>query len=359
MSYYGVLGPVYLHTTSPLCRWLHEDDARRKHGRTNPNDTGFFEEDHGATPAPRTHKETVAQGKDAEDFTGVKKSVNHPKKLHGVAGWCPLETLPFFDLVWDVCPDFMHILKNLFERYFGTLLDGERIPKDSKHHKAPRKGDAEFAKKKREFDAETVRFDEACARAKKCTLTQRNKEQVDIRCKKLSQDKSTGIPKSLVPFSTMPGHSKQKSATWVKVLRFYVPYLLYGVGDKKVREALLLLTEALRNILDATCDFDPDDEETSAEEAKKCAELKKKIVGALVEIEARLPASELSIFFHEIVHIADFLYRWNNVRNYWCFVTERFVGYVKGFVKNRHLALENLVHDTQSLCCLHTRLRIA
>lgn len=175
------------------------------------------------------------------------------------------------------------------------------------------------------------------------------------RCRKLSVEKGTGIPRSMVPFSTLPGRQKQKAAAWVKVLRFYVPYLLYGVGDKKVRGALLLLTDALREVLDTTCDYYPYDDEKTQDEEDKCKALKKKLIKALVEIEARLPASELSSFVHEIVHIADFTFRWNNVRNYWCFVTERFVGYVKGFVKNRHLVLENLVHtlyNARTYCLL-------
>ena len=81
--------------------------------------------------------------------------------------------------------------------------------------------------------------------------------------------------------------------------------------------------------------------------------IKTNLILALCSIEATFPASELSYFVHEIVHLADFLFRWNNVRNYWCFVCERFVGYVKGFVKNRHLALENLVHVPKQIISWH------
>jgi len=188
--------------------------------------------------------------------------------------------------------------------------------------------------------------------AKTSTLSAYGKNQIDIRCRKLTGDKRTVIPLNLVPFDTIPGHAKMKAATWVAVLRFHVPYLLYGVEDKLVREALLIISEVLRDVLAATCDFDPEDEVTTQEQTDKCNALKTKIVLAMVELERRLPSSEMSYFVHEIVHIGDFIFRLNNVRNYWCFVCERFVGYVKGFVKNRHLALESLVRTQLCFCII-------
>jgi hypothetical protein len=186
-------------------------------------------------------------------------------------------------------------------------------------------------------------YDESVRRAKVCTLSKAGRKQFDLRCRKLATDGRTGIPTTMAPFKTIPRHRHQKTVAWIKMLRYHVPYLLYGVGDKKIRNALLKLTGALRDILGATCDYDPDEPALNEEQAKSCRLLKKKVVDALVEVERCLPASELSIFLHEIVHVPDFIYKWNNVRNFWCFVTERFVGYIKGFVKNRHLVLENLV----------------
>jgi hypothetical protein len=326
------------------CRWLHPDDPARSYGSGLHDDgTGFTSEEHREPPEPRTHEESMCQGKQAEDYWGADK--NNPRHQTGIKGWCPLGELPMFDIIWDICPDMMHIIKNLFERFFGSLLEGLRVPKPPKStFKPPRHSDPDYDAKFAAHDLEMERHALATEKATTCTLSQYGKHQVDIRCRKLSKIKHSGIPHSMVPFRTLPGRGKQKAAAWVKVLRFYVPYLLYGVGDKKVREALLLLSDALREVLDTTCDYYPYDDEKTQDEVDKCWTLKRKLIKALVSIEARLPESELSYFVHEIVHVADFTFRWNNVRNYWCFVTERFVGYVKGFVKNRHLVLENLVH---------------
>ena len=233
------------------------------------------------------------------------------------------------------------------ERICIKMLGGERIPGVSKTFLRPRKKakvDTEvYAAMKLAFAKETERNRRAQNRAKMCTLTARSKQQVDVRFKKLAAMKETGVPSTMSPFKTLPGAKKQSAATWILVLRYFMPYLLYGVGTETCRTPFLGLCDALCSVLDATCDLSPHDAHESATARSRCAEIKLKLVRALCAVEKYLPESELSIFVHEIVHVADFLYRWNNVRNYWCFVTERFVGYVKGFVKNRHLALENLV----------------
>ena len=101
------------------------------------------------------------------------------------------------------------------------------------------------------------------------------------------------------------------------------------------------MTEALNAILDATADYDPDAEQDEALEKTRALHLK--AIEALCLLERDFPLSELSIFVHEIVHVPEFVYRWNSVRNFWCFTTERFVGWMKGFVKNRSLSVENMV----------------
>jgi hypothetical protein len=311
--------------------------------------SGFQAPEYRNPPEPRSHAEVYSQSIEAENWQGAKSK--HPSQLHGIKGWSVLGIIPLFDLVWDICPDIMHIIKNLFERFFGTLLAGARVPKDNKNFRKPSDTTSEtFHADLANYNAELDEHKRATRRATISTLSAYGKNQIDVRCRKLAGVKKTGIPLNLVPFDTIPGHAKMKAATWVAVLRYHVPYLLYGVGDKSVREALLKISEVLRDVLAATCDFDPDDDMSTQQQTAKCTALKKKIVLAMVELERRLPSSEMCYFVHEIVHVADFIFRWNNVRNYWCFVCERFVGYVKGFVKNRHLTLESLVRFTLCLC---------
>lgn len=97
----------------------------------------------------------------------------------------------------------------------------------------------------------------------------------------------------------------------------------------------------LNDLLDATADVDDDTDEDQA--LAESRSLHMKAIEALCLLERDFPLTELSIFVHEILHVPEFIYRWNSVRNYWCFATERFVGWMKKFVKNRHLSVENMV----------------
>jgi len=124
-------------------------------------------------------------------------------------------------------------------------------------------------------------------------------------------------------------------------LRTAVPYSFYQVGPTHPREAFKGMIDAFQLLLDATADYDPDDEEDPG--TRTCRTVKRVVARALFKLERDFPGTELSIAIHELIHIPDFLWRWNSVRNYWCFVVERLVGFMKKFVKNRSLSVENMV----------------
>jgi hypothetical protein len=331
-----ILENVYIMCTLlHACRWLDEHDALRSQGV----------QEHKVAPEPRTHVESYRQGQESENYIGPDNA--HPKLDHGINGWCILGLLALFDIIWDICPDMMHILKNFFERVFIALPAGERIPNIQATFNVPKRTRNDTAEtyqgKMIHYQNEVERHAEATRRAAACTYSKVSRQQVDIRIRKLAAAPASNIPFTMVPFKTLPGERKQKCVAWVTLLRFYLPYVVYGVGQLPFRLALLQITEALRAVLLGSCDYDKHDEGTSEDARTRCQILKNRLVLALCELERILPGSELSIYLHEVVHVADFMYRWNNVRNYWCFITERFVGYVKKFVKNRHLELENLV----------------
>ena len=101
------------------------------------------------------------------------------------------------------------------------------------------------------------------------------------------------------------------------------------------------MINVLNAILDATADYDPNNPDDYALSETRALHLQ--TIEALCLLERDFPLTELSIFVHEILHVPEFIYRWNSVRNYWCFASERFVGWMKNFVKNRSLSMENMV----------------
>jgi len=139
----------------------------------------------------------------------------------------------------------------------------------------------------------------------------------------------------------MEGRRKPKAVDWLMFLRSAIPYTFYDSGPPRPRKAFKAMIEALQLLLDATADYDPDDiADTSA---NTCRAVRTKVARALFLLERDFPGTELSIAIHELIHVPDFLFRWNAVRNYWCFVVERLVGFMKTFVKNRSLAEANMV----------------
>ena len=43
----------------------------------------------------------------------------------GVKEWCPLSALHLFDIIWDIMPDLMHMIKGLLKDHLLKLLLGE------------------------------------------------------------------------------------------------------------------------------------------------------------------------------------------------------------------------------------------
>jgi hypothetical protein len=76
---------------------------------------------------PRTHKETDRIGREGDEHVRLKLSdASHPKHDSGIRRWCPLAILPLFDLIRDILPDMMHIIKNFFDGHFIRLFKGTR-----------------------------------------------------------------------------------------------------------------------------------------------------------------------------------------------------------------------------------------
>jgi len=151
-----------------------------------------------------------------------------------------------------------------------------------------------------------------------------------------------------VPFSTIEGQRKPKVVEWLTFQRTCVDYAFYNVVPERCRAAFFSMVGVLNEILHVTADYDPEAEDKK-EYLRDCEELQVRVVKAMVLFERTFPRTELTPSTHWIIHpAAEMVPRWNNVRNYWCFLNERFVGWMKTFVHNRHLAVENMVRAPRS-----------
>ena len=295
----------------------------------------------------------------------VFNSDRHPRKESGVNGWCPLYLIPEWNMWADFLADLMHIVKNWFDRCLLELLSGLRSPKRDKKYKEPSdEKSATYAADLQEYEREQNRFNAALHTCKEFSLTERDRKTVDLRLRQLSVVPDF-IKTSMVWFDTLDGRKKPKAADWLKIMRRCLPFLLADVGVREKMQALVDFTEILRKICEATCDFSDEEPDKSDANLARSEELKVMVIEGLCKLELALPESEFSIFLHECVHIMDSVIEWNSPRNFWCFITERFVGYCKGFVKNRHLYMANLVtcahthtmHTHTHTRCTHTHAR--
>ena len=95
-------------------------------------------------PPARTHSDFVQAGLDNEVHVRTMRTnpvaarqkkmflYNQPYKTSGVKEASPLRFLPFFNLVWDVLPDMMHIISGIWKRHIFAVLLGKRMPADVK-----------------------------------------------------------------------------------------------------------------------------------------------------------------------------------------------------------------------------------
>ena len=110
--------------------------------------------------------------------------------------------------------------------------------------------------------------------------------------------------------------------------------------------SLLELAGSIGALMDATCDYDRWKPEVTEANRRRIHRLHHAHLVCLAHAEKEWPESEFAIYLHETIHLSETIAYWNNSRNYWCFVTERFVGYMKGFVKNRRFPVANVVTCT-------------
>jgi hypothetical protein len=84
-------------------------------------------------PEMRTHDGIVAAGIAERDHCGNKKDA--PYKTTGVKELSPFRFLPYFDLVWDIMPDLMHIVPVIWKGHIFKMFRGKRTPAQVKPKK--------------------------------------------------------------------------------------------------------------------------------------------------------------------------------------------------------------------------------
>jgi hypothetical protein len=126
----------------------------------------------------------VEQGKASDDWTGPDN--RHPRHTTGVNASCPLSKLHLFDIIWDICPDMMHIIKNFFEKLTMQVFSGARVPSWSAgKHPMPNEDDDDYETKMAAYNKARDLWTLAVNQNKKCIFSAADQELADRRMKNL------------------------------------------------------------------------------------------------------------------------------------------------------------------------------
>jgi hypothetical protein len=181
--------PTIIPLLVPRHRWLHPDDPLRAgYGPDLP-------------PPARTHAQACQDAKDSEADTVAWKNKKHVRYTNGVNYWSPLSVLMMFDMIWDFCPDMMHIIKTFFERLTLGVFGGTRSPTfkmkepskpmEDEDGEAPARRAAKAAarekykQKKKHFDTQKALHASDVEASVQCTFDEATRRVVDNRVKNL------------------------------------------------------------------------------------------------------------------------------------------------------------------------------
>ena len=300
---------------------------RGAHVRLGPRDSR-------PPPAPRKHSDFVEQGlanelheqllamPNARSRGVFKKDL--PRKVTGIKEACPFRFLPFFDIVWDFCPEMMHIISGIWKRHVFSMFAGKRTPAAVK------------VRKKNTF-AENEALKQAHGECKEClaswALSQEKSDLADQRTLALA-----GEPKWVRSNIQIMSHSGVlNDHDWMTIVQSAGDYVLADLFDNPCfGEALYALLDVCRRCVEF-CSTDVTDNRADVDR------LKLAVAEALTRCEQVFPRTELCVMLHILIHVPDSIYRWNNVRNTWAFFGERSMGHFIRFINNRDLAVENIM----------------
>jgi hypothetical protein len=241
-------------------------------------------------------------------------NLNHPRKTSGVNEVSPLSHLPMWDMVWDHPMDFMHIVEGGMKSHIVPLMKGERRPKMVQPLRGDPKNHTKEMLAKHKRDKSQRRKDLSDVHAWEMNNMQTN--FMDERIAELGGE-SKWLRSNLALFrrtGSIIAHD------WVKFVEDCERYVFHGMfTDVYKEEAVREIMAALRACLHASCDADRYEDLTDC----PCVALSHKIRRALCIFEREFPRTELAIVFHLIVHIPAAIHRWNSLRNFWAFFSER------------------------------------
>jgi hypothetical protein len=156
--------------------------------------------------------------------------------------------------------------------------------------------------------------DKVAQEHKSWTLPQAAQDKIDARVAATHAVRPGYVRSTLRPFHL---RGSIKGADCLRMMTEAGMYWFHNMLPPPQQATWDIGVRMMTALHNATCDVD----DPTAVDVLRA--LKLKTTRALVKWAKSMPGTEHAVIIHEIVHMCDHLYRWNRVRNYWCFVTER------------------------------------
>jgi len=148
-------------------------------------------------------------------------------------------------------------------------------------------------------------------------VAQEQRDLVDARFSRLLGEGGIGRQDKTI-FRKM---STMLTSDWQHFLQYCDPYVFQDILPEPYGNTYFQMTGIYRSILAFKCNV----KQTEDEAKVQVKRLEHEISAALVSFERTFPSALLSgPVIHTLVHYPAFMYRWNSVRNYWCYFNERY-----------------------------------
>jgi hypothetical protein len=261
-------------------------------------------------PENRTHAGVVTDAEANENHTGYE--IYAPHHTTGVKRVSPLCYLPYFDIVWDIAPDVMHIIEGILKNHILPLMKGNKLPTMP----VKRKKDSQEV-----YNKTVAQWKRECQNATKWVCTPKQQKMLDQRSRNLGGER--GWIRSNRPVCKRTG--SLKAHDWLKIAESAGQYIFHNLyEDTNQNETLMALMQCFSDLVQAHSHAEhPDYVPDMAATRSNMLALKEKIAMAMTLFDEHFPASEKTIVFHIILHVPDWIHRWGSVRNGWCFYGER------------------------------------
>lgn len=166
-------------------------------------------------------------------------------------------------------------------------------------------------------------------RCKAWTLPTASQHIVDNRSSDIARDITSHFPNNL---QILGQASVQKSVVWHRLAAcgawvHLMADLLPPAEASAFRHFCELLTQIYAATSDASFVGGPAQTASDNDRKVRTQSLTLTAIKSLTLLETVLPLTRFTYLLHALIHLPQYIHRWNHVRNFWCFFMERYVLY--------------------------------